>query len=114
MKKVFYTILLTAVLTLVAIPAFCQVDTTGSGNDVAQSAASGLIDLLVALGVHIGGFKTVIIFIVGIVWRYIEKKKIKEAHAQELENVISTPGAMPEHIGKLQSIINRLRGIKEI
>jgi hypothetical protein len=134
MKKVFYTIIFTAVLSLLTLSVFAQVDTIQRMPNIATVATQtaiappvvspdqftmvlgGLLDILSALGVSVGGYKSLILILGGLLWRIVEKTRMKTKHANEIENIAE---ALPKsretivHISKLREIINRLRGIKQ-
>lgn len=111
MKKVFLSIILTAVLVLIAIPAFCQVDTTAN---VGTEVGTGIVDLLTALGYKLGIWGYLIIVVCGFIWRKIEKKSIFENHANDLQNIVDTTitertDNLP-HVGLIKTLISKLRG----
>ena len=132
MKKIFIAIIATAVLSLLACTAFASVDSTqtvlnntaqatqtvlpaqDTSGDV-QTIAGNILDLLSALGYSVGGWRTFILLGIGFIWRLVELKFKNEKHANELDNIVE---AIPKSvhtsapIGKIQEMINRLRGIK--
>ena len=135
MKKIFLTILFTAILSLLTLSIFAQNDSIPHDLKNAAQATqtvltttnpivtpaectgvlSGLLDILAALGVSVGGYKSLILILGCLLWRIIEKTRMKTKHANEIENIAE---ALPKsretivHISKLREIVNRLRGIK--
>jgi hypothetical protein len=116
MKKIISYTLFLICLVLVTGSSYAQDSTHVDVAQTAQQGTQAVITVLDAFGCKIPtNVAGIIVLVVGFVFRFIEKRRIKQKHADEIKTIIeSSPTMREEHRNMFQRIVDRLEGKKTI
>lgn len=98
MKKVKDYLAVFLLLLFSGFTCFAQVDSTGVDvSEQAQGVASGIVSILQAFGVNTGIYGTIAVAVIGIVFRFIERRSLKRTIKSQHDTAKSLGINMPAH-----------------